>query len=367
MNHLELKDETLEKLSNAFDTINKYYTYDLIKKIYKYKLSHVQLNFTNLQEYDLFFDPWTLEIKKCVNINLIGKKIKLFNDLTYKQFYERNKKYICIAKRNRFNTLCVKNLLTNSIPFFLQHITLENNEYIKLTSRYILKKHKNMIMKPIIEEQFSIEDNKISFINWIFEDNENEFMDLCNHILSCRDNYDEFIIEPGSGGGRKYIGIFLGLFFNKNKVKDNRRELWDKTVIRNNIEWSNIPNDNFVEETNRIFGDYIFQNDSLCETNYKGKIKLIISSDICSASYTLVLFFLLIAGEYTVKNKFITSTENSQIQLIQKTPINRVSKTFTGDSGKGLYLDFDEVKTYRPELDWLNYKDFLLGNFFVGN
>jgi hypothetical protein len=365
MNHLELQDETLDELSNAFDIKNKYDTYDLIKKIYKYKLSHAYLNFTNLQEYDLFFDPWTLEIKKCVNTSLIGKKIKLFNDLTYKQFYNRNKKYICIARRNRYNILCVKTLLTNSIPFFLEHITLENNEYIKLTKRYILKKLRNM--ESIIEDQFQIKENKIIFRNWQFQDNEDEFMELCNHILMCRDDYDEFIIEPGSGGHRKYIGIFLGLFFNKNKIKTDKQELWNKTVIRKNIQWNNIPNNDSVEETNRIFGDYIFQKDSLCETNYKGKIKLIISSDISSASYTLVLFFLLIAGEYTIKNKFITSTENSQIQLIQKNPINRVSKTFTGDSGNGLYFDFDEVQVNRPELNWLNCKDFLLGNFFLGN
>jgi hypothetical protein len=248
----------------------------------------------------------------------------------------------------------------------LEHITLENGEYIKLTERYIKSKSDDIAIEPSIKKLFMIENNIITFINWQLQNYENEFIQFCNFILSIRDDYKEFIIHPGSGGSRKYVGLFLGIFFNNNIIKETKPELWEKTVIRKKINWKNIPNEKSVEETNRVFGDYIFQDDSLCKTNYDGKIKLIIEAGIGSVSYTLILFFLLLAGEYKIKNKCIISSKNSQIQLIGKTPINRVSKTFTGDSGNGMYFEFNDMSAHRPELYWLNYKNFLLGYFFIG-
>lgn len=369
MNRLKVTQETKVRLKEAFDIdTTKTNIYDIIKLIYRYKHSHTFLCFksdkTNFEQIELIFNPWTLEIKRCYIKNIIGMKIKYFNGLSYRDFYKKNKKHIPITRRNCFNKGCAEFLTTNSVPFFLKNITLENDKTYKLTPSSLPTQ---IFQNPKAVIPFHLEGNVISIEHFILQDYDNEFRLFCQHILSIRNDYDEFIIHPGKGGNRKYTGVLLSVFFNISDVRQKKPELWSKTVIRREKKWENIKNDgDMIENVNRVFGDYIFQDENMCKKSYTGNIKLIIGHGVGSASYALCLYFLLIHGTMLIKKNMITTAAASKVIFVGKSAQSRVSNCFTGDSGGGMYFDLDEVSFNRTRSIWDSYKEFYLGHFLLG-
>ena len=371
---------------------------DWIRWIYGFDHDHTMIGFTSDQKEQirLMYDPWTMLITHCVVPKLVGRRIASFdvqsNDstahtahrrtiigLSHKDLFVRNKDWICVQRRGLYCLNAIEDLLSNTVPWMVSRIRLEPSdgmpdrpdqptvvditpELLEKTTDWDRSMHRLRRESELSQSQtgrrFDVSGNRIRIVNWIVrtDSDKEEFLQMCRTIRQTRDSYDEWIIDPGSGGCTQLVSMFLNLFVSKHQCAEERPHLWDRRVRRRPISYTQIPNSSKFE-VDRLLGDYMFDGThESCETeswapeSYGGKIRLIISNEIGSASYLFVLFFMLTFGKMRRSKEFriATSATTSRVSLVGRTPQNRMSNTYTGHSGGRTTLE--QIKQIRDPL-----------------
>lgn len=291
---------------------------------------------------DMMFNPWTMEI---IRGPLKGHFIESINGLSYEEFSDKIKPYIAPCCSSKYHIRFVVDILRYSFPEPIQ-FSLKDVCLVKTpTGGKVFDQNK------VLAKDNYIVGNRL-YIKNFFED----LSGIREAIEQVRDDYDEWIIDVGSGGRREEVAKILITFFNP---KDIPQDLYNSKIRRRHTPWIK----DSINETDTTFGHYAFQGMDATLSTYKGKISLIIGGGVGSTSYVFSVFMLLMGGKWKIKeDTYILSKRSSRIQLVARSDYNRVSNRYNGEDG-GHKLEYG---LSRPNTTWVNPHRHLIGYFLVG-
>lgn len=318
---------------------------EVVKALNALGFTHTYLRASPRPEpLNILFNPWTMQIIKGP---YKGHFIESINNLSYKSFFKQIQPFVAPAHASRHHIKFVSDLLRFRMPDRLMVSVKGVGGAIPVGGSVF--NHNT----ELPQETF-VQDNHVYIKN--FAGGKEDMSYIREAIERVRDNYDEWVIDLGSGGDRLEVSKILVAFFNPEELP---RDLLDSRIFRPRTIWATSD----YPETDTTFRQYAFQGLQPKLSSYQGSIKIIIGGGVGSASYVFAAFALLMGGKWKIKEDvYLTSKKRSRVQFIARSDYNRVSNRFNGEDGG--HLTGSGLK--RPNITWKNPNQHLIGYFLLG-